>query len=72
MKRVIGVSAIGLATKWPSGTYISDYTKFNINCKVLTRDIGFFKDKYTLQLEGDSEDIQMFIDYLKAEGFKSN
>lgn len=71
MKRVVGVSATELATTWPSWTYISDYVKFNINCKVLTRNIGFFKDKYTLQLEGESEDIQMFLDYLKAEGFKT-
>lgn len=70
MKRVIGVSAREFATKWPSRNYISDYHKFNIECKVLNENIGFFKDKYTLQLEGTAENIQLFIDYLRCEGFK--
>lgn len=70
MKRVVGVSARELATKWPSSKYIYDYRKFNIECKVLGENRGFFKDKYTLQLEGTSENIQLFIDYLLCEGFK--
>lgn len=70
MKRVVGVSVRTFATKWPSGTYIFDHHKFNIECEILAQNIGFFEDKYTLQLEGTAENIQLFIDYLRCEGFK--
>lgn len=70
MKRLISVSAHEFTTKWPSSYYIKKHYSFNVNCNVVSRDIGILKDKYLLKLEGTEENIQMFLDYLKHEGFK--
>lgn len=71
MERLVRVSAFEFSTKWPSYTYIhSEYSEFNVKCKILTEDRGLLWDRYTLKLEGAAEDIQMFLDYLKHEGFK--
>ena len=72
MKRLISVSAFEFSTKWPSRTYIDEYYRFHLKCTIISSKIGFFKDKYLLNLEGTEENIQMFIDYLKFEGFKFN
>lgn len=70
MKRLISVSAFEFSTKWPSGSYINEDYRFNVNCTVISKNIGIIKDKYLLKLEGTEENIQMFLDYLKHEGFK--
>ena len=70
MKRLVSVSAFEFSTKWPSRSYINKHYRFNVNCTVVSKDIGLLKDKYLLELEGTEENIQMFLDYLKHEGFK--
>lgn len=70
MKRLISVSSFEFSTKWPSRSYINKYYRFNVNCTVLSSEIGLFNNKYLLKLEGTEENIQMFLDYLKHEGFK--
>ena len=70
MKRLVSVSAFEFSTKWPSLNYINRHYMFNINCIVVSSDRGNLFDKYLLKLEGTEEDIQMFLDYLKHEGFK--
>ncbi len=66
------VKAIGKDSKltWPSWDYISNYRKFNIECKICDEDLGFFKDKYKLYLKGTKKNIKSFISYLRMEGFK--
>ncbi len=66
------VKAVGKDSKltWPSYNYISNYSKFNIKCKICDEDLGFSKDKYKLCLEGENSDIISFISYLRSEGFK--
>lgn len=70
MKRLVSVSASDFSTKWPSKRYINKHCMFNVNCKIVSAYIGIFKDTYHLILEGTEENIQMFLDYLKREGFK--
>lgn len=70
MKRLISVSVCDFFTTWPSSTYISNYRDYHIKCNVVSSDIGVFKDKYLLELEGTVENIQNFLEYLKYEGFK--
>ena len=70
MKRLVGVSAFEFSTKWPSYTYINKDYMYNVKCTVLRRNLGLLKDSYLLELNGKEEDIQMFLDYLKYEGFR--
>lgn len=70
MRRLVSVSAFEFSTKWPSGNYIYNYDRFNIKCTVESKNIGLLRDKYILKLEGTEENIQMFLDYLKYEGFR--
>lgn len=70
MKRLVNVSAFEISTKWPSRSYINKYYKFNVNCTIVSSNIGLLKDKYLLKLKGTEENIQMFLDYLKHEGFR--
>lgn len=70
MKRLVSVSASDIFIKYASGYYISRHYSFNVACNVISQEIGLFRDKYLLQLSGTEEDIQMFVAYLKHEGFK--
>lgn len=70
MKYLASVSASEFSTTWPSRNYIDDYKKYNLKCKVVESNIGLFKDKYLLELDGSTENIQMFLAYLRHEGFK--
>lgn len=70
MKRLVCVSAFEFSITWPSGIYILNYDDYNINCRIVDENSGFLIDKYILELDGRSEDIQMFLDYLKFSGFK--
>ena len=70
MKRVVAVSACEFFNKWPSSSYIYDYEDYHIKCDIVSRDLCVFNDKYTLKLEGEPKDIQLFLDYLECEGFK--
>ena len=70
MKRLVSVSAFDFSIKWPSYTYFNYSYKYNISCTILSRKLGLLKDSYLLELNGKEEDIQMFLDYLKYEGFK--
>ena len=68
----IYVKAIAKDSKltWPSGNYILNYEKFNIKCIICDENLGFFKDKYKLNLKGTRENINSFISYLRMNGFK--
>ena len=55
---------------WPSGNYISNYEKFNIKCIICDENLGLFKDKYKLNLQGSRENINSFISYLRMNNFK--
>ena len=70
MKHLASISASEFSTTWPSRNYIDDHKKYNIKCKVVDSNIGLFKDKYLIELDGSSENIQRFLTYLKHEGFK--
>ena len=70
MKRVVRVSAFEFSTACPSYNYISGTNNFGVKCTVMSENRGLLWDKYTLKLEGSDENIQMFLDYLKCEGFK--
>ncbi len=69
MKRLVSVS-VAFYSIIPISSYINKYHEFSIRCTIVKKDIGILKDKYLLKLEGTEDDIQMFIDYLKYEGFK--
>lgn len=70
MKRLVSVSAFELFITWPSFSYILNSHNYNINCRIIDENLGLLVDKYLLELEGEAEDIQMFLDYLKYSGFK--
>lgn len=70
MKRLIKVSVSDFVTTYPSRHYINRHSNYNIKCTVRNRNLGLLKDSYILELEGDSDNIQMFIDYLRYNKFK--
>lgn len=70
MKRLVRVSAFEFSTTRPSYTYILGTNNFDVKCTIMNDNRGLLWDKYTLKLEGSDENIQMFLDYLKCEGFK--
>lgn len=70
MKRLVKVSVGEFATKWPSIHYINKAYFYNVDCIIVSRDLGIFKDKYILELSGTEENIQMFLQRLKLERFK--
>lgn len=70
MKRLISVSVYDFSIPFASRYYITKYYNFNLECTIMSRDLGLIRDRYLLQLVGSEENIQMFIDYLKHEGFK--
>ena len=70
MKRLVNVSVLEFSTMWPSSTYIHNYRRYKIKLKIVSENIGIFKDKYLLALDGSMENIQNFLKYLKFEGFK--
>jgi len=70
MKRYVSVSAFEFSTKWPSDYYIHNDYRLDVKCTIESCDKGLLFNKYFLKLEGTEENIQVFIDYLKHEGFK--
>lgn len=70
MKRLVRVSAFEFSTTYPSCNYVSGTNKFGVKCTIMSKNRGLLWDKYTLKLDGSNENIQMFLDYLKCEGFK--
>lgn len=70
MKRLVSVSAFEFSITWPSYTYLYKDYRYDVKCTVLRRNLGLLKDSYLLELKGKEENIQMFLDYLKYEGFK--
>lgn len=70
MKRLVSVSASYFSTKNPSICHIYNYDEYNIDCSIESQDLENFKDKYLLLLDGSAENIQMFLEYLKYNGFK--
>lgn len=70
MERIIKVSVFEFATMWASSFYINKYSDFDLKCDVLSRNIGVLFDSYVLRLNGQPENIQLYIDYLKAEKFR--
>lgn len=69
MKRLVRVSAFEFSTTYPSYNYVSKANNFGVESTIMSENRGFLWDKYTLKLEGSDENIQMFLDYLKCEGF---
>ena len=70
MERLISVSAFEFLIERSSLSIIQNYREFNLECKRISEYRGYFKDKYILKLNGEEKNIQMYIDYLKLEGFK--
>ena len=70
MKRLVKVSVSDLLKTYTSSSYIDEYSDYNIKCTVVSQNYGILKDTYILRLEGDAENIQMFLDYLKYEKFR--
>lgn len=70
MERIIKVSVFEFSITWASSYYINKYKEFNVDCEVISRNIGILFDSYVLRLTGRPENIQLFIDYLKVEKFK--
>lgn len=69
MKRLISVSVLNLAITKPSIEYVASYPEFGITCKKLMEEQGLFKDKYILELEGERESIQKYLEYLEHNSF---
>ena len=65
-KRIVRVTAFRPSLKHFSGYYIGNYRDFNIELDFLQRSLGVIKDNYVLELEGKSENIQLYLDYLKS------
>lgn len=70
MKRIVSVSAWEFSTKCPSYNYVSKADNFGVKSTIMSKNLGLIFDRYALQLEGSEENVQMFLDYLKCEGFK--
>ena len=70
MKRIVKVSVFEFAITYTSLYYVYKYDEYNLKGKVVDTNRGILFDKYVLRLEGASEDIEMFLDYLKSVGFK--
>ncbi len=70
MKRIVKVSAFEFGLTYASGHYIHNYDDYDIECDIVSRDLGILWDKYVLKLEGKAENIQLYLDYLKCSGFK--
>ena len=70
MERIIKVSSFEYSLTHCSAYYINKYDEYGLECCILSVNLGVLWDKYTLRLKGKPENIQLFIDYLRAEGFK--
>lgn len=70
MRRIVKVSLFEFTSKWPSRTYINKYHDYGIKCSILSSDLGILWDKYVLRLEGSVENMELYLNYLKCEGFK--
>lgn len=69
MKQIVRVSTHILRILYSSKYYVDRAQKYNIKCTMLRYRLGFFRDRFLLKLEGSEENIQMFLNYLKNEGF---
>jgi len=67
VKRLISVSVLNLAITKPSIEYVDSYPEFGISCEKLSKELGLFKDRYVLELEGES--IEKYLEYLVHNGF---
>ena len=65
-KKIVRVTAFRPSLKHFSGYYIGNYRDFNIKLDFLQRSLGVIKDEYVLELEGKSENIRLYLDYLKS------
>ena len=70
MERIVKVSVFEFSTTWASSFYINKYHDYGIECHVISRNLGILFDRYILRLKGKPENIQLYLDYLKAEKFK--
>ena len=70
MKRIIKASINSFLANNPSWYYIEKDSQYDVECTVLNRDLGYFKDKFVLELKGTAENVQLFLDYLRCSGFK--
>lgn len=70
MKRVVAVSKNSFLADKPSWYYLGKDENYDVVCTKLDRDLGYFKDKFILMIEGTAENVQLFLDYLRCSGFK--
>jgi len=70
MKRIVLVSANEFIIKYPSSYYLAKASRFDVECTIVHDHFCYFKYKHTLQLEGIAANIQLFLDYLRCQGFK--
>ena len=69
-KRYFSISATEFSTKWPARSYLSDGYKFDVECTVKSDNSGLFIMKYFIMVEGEEQNIDDFVSYLRHEGFK--
>lgn len=68
MKRLIRVSSDKMSRK-----YLGEQPKYNVYCSyshnkaIMT---PYLSSTVSLEVEGEEENIQRYIEYLKSEGFK--
>lgn len=70
MIRLVSVSVREIFSTYPSWYYLEKNGNYDVVCTKLDVKVGHFKDKFVLRLEGTSENIQLFLDYLSSNGFK--
>lgn len=70
MKKIVLVSAREFSLRYPSTYYLAKAWHFDVKCTMIQDIFCYFKYKHTLQLEGGAENIQLFLDYLRCQGFK--
>ena len=75
MKRYVEAKVKDSKLSKHSRSYILEYEQHGINCEILKRDTkyhlfrDFYTDSYKLCLEGNKEDIESYISYLRMIGF---
>lgn len=70
MQCLVNVLTYDFSISCPSRCYIDYYKEYNITCRIVTCDLGIFRDKYLLELDGSQDNIEGFLDFLKQQRFK--
>lgn len=62
-------SEFKFATWAESRSYISKYKKYNIRCKILDEEMKFFSYDYILFLDGEKNNIDAYLSFLRIKVF---